>query len=129
MAGAYNEWKQSAELAPYLYEVHNNYALVLNAMGRIDDSLAQYKTAVDIEPEQPMVGLNYAQALFAAHRYEDSINEYKVILALPTTKMYPNPFYYANMGVDYFQLNKLDEAIDCFEKALKMAPNYYECTA
>ena len=44
--GALEPWKRSAELKPQVYETHNNYALALNAKGRTDDALEQFKQAV-----------------------------------------------------------------------------------
>ena len=122
--GAYVEWKQSATLAPYLYEVHNNYALVLNAMGLVDESLEQYKIAVNIEPGQFQVRANYAQALSVAHHFEEAADQYEKVLDSSPPGNPNNPIYFDSLGVCLFQIGRLDDAINCFQRAVQLAPNW-----
>ena len=67
------------EVAPHLYELHSTLGNVLTSMGRIDEALAEYKTALGIRPDcqktasNMLLCLNYAQKLspqeiYQAHR-------------------------------------------------------------
>ena len=141
--GALDEWEQSVIFAPYLYETHNNFALALNRTGDLDPAnkqqymdaaLQQFKTAVSIDPDQFKVRTNYANALFAAGNYEqqvtknyhlaagywqEAVDQYKEVL-----KFMMDPSIYDSMGVGNLELGKLDDAIQCFQRAIDIAKRF-----
>jgi tetratricopeptide (TPR) repeat protein len=134
--GALDEWEQSVEFAPYLYETHNNFALALNRTGDddpthkqeyMDAALKQFNIAVGIDNDQFRVRANYANALLgagnyelsikqnrmAAGYYEEAITQYQNVLRYDPY----NPNIYNSIGVACFQLDRLDDAINCFAHA------------
>ena len=119
--GALEQWKRAVELSPQLYETHNNYALALNAKGRVDEALEQLKQAVAAGGHGE-VRMNYANALINAKHYDEAMAQYGAIL-----KENPaNAQALSSMGVCYFQQGKWAAAVDCFQNALKIAPDYLD---
>ena len=125
--GALEHWTKCVELKPYIYEVHNNYGLALMAKGRMDEALAEYKIAVDIDNTQFPVVMTYAAGLRIAKHYDEAITQYKTLLKISDGN--PSPVVYLDMGVSYFEMGRLDDSIEAFENALRIAPQYGDAPA
>jgi serine/threonine protein kinase/tetratricopeptide (TPR) repeat protein len=75
------EFRRSLELSPNNANTHYFYAMeFLNARKRMDESLAEFRTALSLDPLSPIVNTNYALALGIAHRYDESIQQFQKTL-------------------------------------------------
>jgi tetratricopeptide (TPR) repeat protein len=66
--------------------LHNNLGLLLLQVGREDEAVEQFRTAVRIHPRSLNAHLNLGNYAMAHHRYGDAVAEYEKALALS-----PNP--------------------------------------
>jgi len=96
------EYRRAIELNPNNANAHYFYAfLVLLPENRVDQSLAEFQTALTLDPLSSVVNMNYGITLAIAHRYPESLTQFnKVIETNP--KFGGSHFYlsqiYANMG-------------------------------
>ena len=75
------EFRRSLELSPNNANTHYFYAMeFLNARKRMDESLAEFRTALSLDPLSPIVNTNYALALGIAHRYDESLQQFQKTL-------------------------------------------------
>jgi serine/threonine protein kinase/Tfp pilus assembly protein PilF len=72
------EYRRSLEISPNNANTHYFYAMeFLNARRRMDESLAEFRTALSLDPLSPIVNTNYALALGIAHRYDESLQQFQ----------------------------------------------------
>ena len=57
--------------------------------------------------------------------YFEAVQEFKIAIALKPDAAVTATFY-SNLGLAYLKINKYKWAIDCFEKALAINPNFLE---
>ena len=75
------EFRRSLKLSPNNANTHYFYAMeFLNARKRMDESLAEFRTALSLDPLSPIVNTNYALALGIAHRYDESLQQFQKAL-------------------------------------------------
>jgi len=75
------EFRRSLELSPNNANTHYFYAMeFLNARKRMDESLAEFRTALSLDPLSPIVNTNYGLALGIAHRYDESLQQFQKTL-------------------------------------------------
>jgi len=71
-AGADAEFKRALVLAPGSEAVHENYGEFLNAMGRLDEGLAQSREAARLDPLSVMPFHDIAINALVRHHYDDA---------------------------------------------------------
>ena len=77
-AQAEAQYKRALELAPNDSHTHYFYAFTyLVPIGRIDEALSEFRSALLLDPLSPIVNTNYAYTLYAAHRYDDALQQYR----------------------------------------------------
>jgi serine/threonine protein kinase/Tfp pilus assembly protein PilF len=75
------EYRRSIELSPNNANTHYFYAMeFLNARKRMDESLAEFRTALSLDPLSAIVNTNYALSLGIAHRYDESLQQFQKTL-------------------------------------------------
>ena len=73
--GAESSYRRALALDPNAPRARMLYALFLGAMGRVDESLQESRTAASLRPESPTVGAVRAIVLFGARRSEEAIEQ------------------------------------------------------
>jgi DNA-binding winged helix-turn-helix (wHTH) protein/tetratricopeptide (TPR) repeat protein len=73
--GAERSYRRALALDPNAPRAHMLYALFLGAMGRVDESLQESRTAASLRPESATVGAVRAIVLFGARRSEEAIEQ------------------------------------------------------
>jgi TolB-like protein/DNA-binding winged helix-turn-helix (wHTH) protein len=109
-AGAEREYKRAIELNGNLPPAHDSYAFFLDAMGRMDEGMAEHQKAEQLEP-----GLDHMSgAFFNRHNFERAI-------AFEKTGEQVDPDWFGHhwfLGVFYERLGKEKEAADEFERVM-----------
>jgi TolB-like protein/Tfp pilus assembly protein PilF/tRNA A-37 threonylcarbamoyl transferase component Bud32 len=122
-AGAERQFRRAIELSPSYPYAHSWYSILLNAIGRYDQSVQEASKAVDLEPFMPVLQINLGISLMYAKRFAESEEEFRKSL-----EMDPN-FPVAHWA--YAQLllvrKKFDEAVAEMEKVVLFVPesSYY----
>jgi tetratricopeptide (TPR) repeat protein len=97
-------------------------AKALSKLNRRDEAIAIYRQAILTQRGGWEAHFELAGELAAKGDVTESIKEYSEVLRI-------NPRHavsYANLGVMRVRQNQLEEAIRCFEAALRLDPNYLE---
>jgi serine/threonine-protein kinase len=81
-AEAEREFKRSIELNPGLALAHNQYAMYLAAMGRLDDAINAVKRAQQLDPLSPIVNSDLAWYLLYARRYDEAVDQFRKTLEI-----------------------------------------------
>ncbi len=95
----------------------NNYAFTLVHQGRTRKAAEYYREALELTPNHPLIIYNLAVCLSRKGNWQESIELVNILLEI-------NPNHtaaWALLGNIYDQTDQLDTAIDCFNKALKLA--------
>ena len=110
---AEKEYKRAIELNPNLSRVHNAYGVYLNAMGRREDAIAEYRMAQQLDPGNLLPASNIGSYSCDLGQYERGIPTLKDVLALDPT------FLPAYLGLArcYLRQQKYAEAIAALEEA------------
>lgn len=66
---------------------------------------------------------NYGQALSTVGRLEEALREFNIVLALKDDGSVPPRDLYREIGVVYFRMNRMDDAISAWQTGLLRAPN------
>jgi TolB-like protein/DNA-binding winged helix-turn-helix (wHTH) protein/Tfp pilus assembly protein PilF len=114
-AGAEKEFKRAIELNPGYANAHHWYALHLDEMGRMDESIAEIKRALELDPLSMIINVNLAALLYYARRYDQAIEQIHRALEID-----PNfHLAHAMLGMVYEQKGMNREAIAEYEKSVK----------
>ncbi len=112
--GAEKEFKRAIELNPGYANAHHWYALHLDEMGRMEESIAEIRRALELDPLSMIINVNLAATLYHARRYDQAIEQIHSALEID-----PN-FYLAHvmLGMVYEQKAMDREAIAEYEKSV-----------
>lgn len=77
---AADKLQKSLELDPNQYEALTNYGFVLSRLGRMDEGIAQLKTALVLEPNKPEPICTMAAMYQASGKIKEAIDEYQLFL-------------------------------------------------
>lgn len=95
----------------------NNYAFTLVHQGRTRKAAEFYREALVLKPDHPLILYNLSVCLTRKGNWQESIDLLNVLLEID-----PNHSAgWALLGNIYDQIDQSDTAIDCFNKALKLA--------
>jgi eukaryotic-like serine/threonine-protein kinase len=118
-AEAEQHFKKAIALNPNYATAHQWYGSYLAARGRLDDAVAQAKTAHDLEPFSLTIHSDYIRNLYYAGRLDEAEKE---SLKLKQTDPGFGRAHY-ELGLVLEEEGKLDEAITEFKSALKFLPD------
>jgi Flp pilus assembly protein TadD len=112
-------FQRALDLEPDSAETHNNLAVVLVGLDRIEEAAAHFKKAVALDPQNAAahngLGTTHAQA----KRYEEALEEYRKATALKPD--FPDAF--RNLGLALCMLGRYDESCAAYRQAVALAPN------
>ena len=95
----------------------NNYAFTLVHQGRTRKAAEYYREALELTPNHPLILYNLCVCLTRKGNWQEGITLLKKL-----TEIDPNHSAgWALLGNVYDQIDQFDTAIDCFNKALKLA--------
>lgn len=89
--------------------------------GDLNNALAAYRSALEIDPANAKVHCNMGYLLWGKSLIQDAIKSYE--MAIELDRYYD--IAYNNLGVIYLDdLGKIDKALELFQKAVEINPNY-----
>lgn len=108
--------EKAVDADPENTSAHINLALSYQELEKNDLALAQYDVVFRQQPSLHSIRFDYGNLLADMGQDEAAIENYKIYI-----ENYPNdPRAYQNIGVVYKRLNKLDDTIANYEKALAL---------
>ena len=118
-AEAEQHFKRAIALNPNYATAHQWYGSYLAAIGRLEESVAQARTAHDLEPFSLTIYSDFVRNLYYAGHLDDARKESLKLLELDQT--FARAHYEAGLVLE--EQGKLDEAIGEFRLALKKSPD------
>ncbi len=114
---AEREFKRGIELNPNSALAHNQYAMYLAAMGRLDDAIAEVKRAQELDALSPIVNTDLGWYLLYAGRGSEAIAQFRRTLDLDANYLAAR----WGLGASYAQQQLYNEAIDELKRAVTLS--------
>jgi serine/threonine protein kinase/tetratricopeptide (TPR) repeat protein len=119
------EFRRALELNPNNATAHYFYAFgCLTPTNRIDQALAEFRTALALDPLSSIVNSNYAVVLEEAHRYDESLSVFQKVLERDpnfSPALYKLSILHATMGRFPDAIGELGKSR--FTKAVNVTPD------
>ncbi|MBF0254496.1 MAG: tetratricopeptide repeat protein [Candidatus Omnitrophica bacterium] len=96
----------------------NDEANRLFDQGKIDEAKALYEEVKTLAPESAEVRYNLANVAYNKEAYEDALKEYLALAKAKSLEAKLKSHAYYNAGDAYYRMQKTDEAIEAYKKAL-----------
>jgi tetratricopeptide (TPR) repeat protein len=126
-------------IEPKYAVAHYNLGRALDAKGQRDDAVRHYRKALDIDPEDALAHNELGIALRDKGRVDEAISHYRKALGIyrkaldmqrnprdiQRKYLHLKPSYagaHNNLGVALIDKGRVDEAIQCWERALRLDP-------
>jgi tetratricopeptide (TPR) repeat protein len=98
----------------------NSIALVQTSMGKPDEAIRSYESALEITPENVFPWSNLGNLYFKSDLNEKAMGAFQKAVDLDAK----DAISWNGLGDVYTKLGKMDEAIAAFQKAIELAPNF-----
>jgi eukaryotic-like serine/threonine-protein kinase len=105
--GAEKEFKRAIDLNPRYATAHQWYGGYLEAMGRLNEALAERNLALELDPLSLVINFEVGLGLYFARSYDQAIEQFHKTLELDPNFVPPQGFLLAA----YEQQGRYDEAI------------------
>ena len=115
--GAEDSVKRALELDPNNLDAHNTYSILLHALGRFPEAIAQIERAAQRDPLAPQIQSSYGRILYRARRFDEAILRLNRAIELDAR----NYGTYGRLGDVYEQMGRYPEAVAFLEKARALA--------
>lgn len=120
-------FKKAAELSPTYSYVYINLGILKNAIGDKNEAEKNFKYALQLDPNQHNCWYYYADFLFKEKRYVEAIDGLNKVQTISPHFLNTDNYLlqaYNNLGVEYFNAFQFDQAIEAYQEALKLNPEY-----
>jgi tetratricopeptide (TPR) repeat protein len=87
------------------------------------DFITLWGNITKTSPNKRRAHENYGQALSTVGRLEEALREFNTVLALKDDGSVPMRDLYREIGVVYFRMNRMDDAISAWQTGLRYTPN------
>jgi protein O-GlcNAc transferase len=121
---AIRSYSQALELQPNFAEVRANIGSMYFKMGRLEEAIAHYQQAIALSPNLAGAHWNLGKVYHQHGNIEAAIACFK-----RTSELNPQLVgadFHFNLGNRLFSQGKRDEAIECYEKAIAIKPDWAE---
>ena len=117
-------YAQALAIRPDYAEAHNNLGRALHTAGNLDAAIASYRRALGYQPGYLNARKNLGDALAELGRTEHAETQYREALKADPA----NPDVHAALAALWERGNRLPEALEAAEAALKAAPTHVRGT-
>lgn len=118
-SSAANCYKTVLEFKPDSAETLTNLGIVLTAQNKIDEAISYHQKALIIKPNFIQAHNNLGLAYNQLRDFYAAETTYRTALTLDQN----NAEVYLNLGVNYRDQNKIEQALECFQKAATLQPS------
>jgi tetratricopeptide (TPR) repeat protein len=87
------------------------------------DFITLWGNITKTSPNKRRAHENYGQALSTVGRLDEALREFNTVLALKDDGSVPMRDLYREIGVVYFRMNRMDDAISAWQTGLRKSPN------
>ncbi len=120
--GAFGPLKEAIERDPSNPDYHIDLGSIYLYDHRFDDARKEFAAALKLDPQNSMAHQNMGQLDLATDHFEDALKEFDLALA---DYSYQTPWIaHFNKGRTYFDLKKYAAAVDSFNSAVAVAPDW-----
>ncbi len=119
---ALNALNNASELPHNPAAIALNRGAIYNAMGEPEKALPYYDEALKHAPELANAHYNKGNALRKLDKFEEAIDSFKRAHTLQPRE----PVFLNNLALTYQDSNQLEQAINTYQKALALNPNYHD---
>ena len=113
----------AVRIDPAYAAARSNLGIALEVQGKLTEAAACYRALIELNPHHAMAHARLGLTLARLGRFDEAMNQVRQSLAIN-----PSDANYAevqnNLGVVYYEQQKLDEAVACYERALQRVPDY-----
>jgi serine/threonine-protein kinase len=113
-AGAEVSLKRACELNPGHAPAHHRYALLLSALGRPGEAIAEIRRAYELDPLSLIIGTAYGRVLHFARRYDEAIAQLRRTLEMDPAFQQAH----FDLGMAFAQAGRHDDALAELESQL-----------
>jgi tetratricopeptide (TPR) repeat protein len=114
-------WEDAVDKSPNKARPHLSLGLALNAVGRTQEAIEEFKIAIHLNPKAGEAYLNLGYIYCKQGKIEEAIEAFKTAITLGP---FLAPEAHNNLGIAYLQLGLIQEAKRAFELSLKARPIY-----
>jgi len=115
-------FQKTVELLPDDANAYFNLGVALQALGQLDQAMANYRRALEIKSDYDEASNNLGTALQDLGRLDEAIASFRRTLEIRPD--YADAYY--NLGNALKNLGQLDDATASYRRALEIKPNYVE---
>lgn len=119
--GAESEFRKAVRLNPDLVSAHQRLGSYLTFMGRFEEGIRHYETALDLDPFSLQINMNLATTYFLRGEYDRAVRHLSTTVELEPNYM-PTHFV---LGCTYIQQGRLREAIEEFQLIYRLDDEAY----
>lgn len=113
------QFSEALRINPNDYKAHNGMGKTLLKQGKTEKSITHFAAALRIKPDDPRTIHNWGLALLAQGNLDEAIVYFNKVLR---TEDWPDA--YCNLALIYTQQGKYDLAIQNYNQALKIDPDF-----
>jgi tetratricopeptide (TPR) repeat protein len=109
--------KRACDINPGYAPAHHRYALLLTAVGRHDEAIAEIRRAYELDPLSLIIGTAYGRILHFSRRYEEAVARLRHTLEIDG--QFPQAHF--DLAMSFAQLGRFDDAKGELEPLLEAA--------
>lgn len=115
---AEREYRKAIKIDSKCAEAHENFAILLNHMGNMQEAIAEYMVVLKLNDKKATVYSNLGAIYADLRNWEKAAEEHRKAVELD-----PNSgIAYANLGDAYVNLGKYEDALDMYIKGIALMP-------
>lgn len=112
---------RAVEINPRDGNARLSLGAVYGALGRHREAVLEYTQASELMDITPKLLLKWAESLGVLNRWTEMASALERVVQVD-----PSPLAYERLGVAMFRMERYDDALSNFEKALAIDPDYYQ---
>lgn len=124
-AWARSQYDRMMEGPPELAAAHTAMAFVYNQGGYLDEAAHHYRQAIEDDSSYVDAYTNLGKVYTDTEEFEKAADTYEKVLTLspPEDQL---PRIHLNLGVSYLNMDRVDDAIVEWKRAVELAPDYMD---